>query len=109
MPRLLIRPPWPPGLPTSRHRQDIGRIYKRIVADLKLKETGVFKSEVGSIHPENYLRRFMSMLGMANADMNAAIALANAALPQVRGPPGSGAAGAGSLRSPAAGCRGQAT
>jgi hypothetical protein len=58
-------------------------MYKAIVADLQLKEKGDFKSEVGSIHPENYLRRFMSMLSFNNQDMKAAIELANAAVPQV--------------------------
>lgn len=40
--------------------------------------------QVGSIHPENFLRRFMSMLGFNNADMKAAVELANAAVPKVR-------------------------
>lgn len=63
-------------------KNDIGKIYKAIVKDLELKEKGEFKSEVDSIHPENFVRRFMSTLGMKNVDMNAAVALANAALPQ---------------------------
>lgn len=63
-------------------KKDVGRAYKAIVADLKLKQGGDFRSEVGSIHPENYLRRFMSALEMSGADMSRAIALANAALPQ---------------------------
>lgn len=63
-------------------KKDIGRIYKGIVSDLRLKETGEFRSEVGSIHPENFMRRFMSVLGMSNADMNAAGALAKAAVPR---------------------------
>jgi transcription initiation factor TFIIB len=62
--------------------KDIGRIYKAIVNDLQLKETGQFKSEVNSIHPENFVRRFMSVLGLTNADMNRAVALANAILPR---------------------------
>jgi transcription initiation factor TFIIB len=62
--------------------KDIGRMYKAIVADLKLKETGTFRSEVGAIHPENFLRRFMSMLGFNNTDMIAGVALSNAMLPQ---------------------------
>lgn len=62
--------------------KDIGRIYKIIVAELRLKETGDFRSEVEAIHPENFLRRFMSALGFTNADMRAAVALANAILPQ---------------------------
>ena len=68
-------------VPTARVK-DIGRMYKAIVADLKLKENGTFRSEVGAIHPENFLRRFMSMLGFNNVDMTAAIALSNAMLPQ---------------------------
>lgn len=63
--------------------QDIGRIYKAVVADLQLKEKGDFKSEVGSIHPENFLRRFMSMLGFNNQDMKAAVDLANVMVPKV--------------------------
>lgn len=63
-------------------KKDIGKVYKGIVADLKLKENSGFRSEVGAIHPENFLRRFMSMLGMNNKDMVAAVALANVALPQ---------------------------
>lgn len=47
-----------------------------------MKENASFKSEVGAIHPENFLRRFMSGIGMSNADMVSAVALANAALPQ---------------------------
>lgn len=66
-------------------KKDVGRAYKAIVADLKLKQGGDWCSEVQSIHPENYLRRFMSALNMGTADMTRAIALANAALPQ-RGP-----------------------
>ena len=62
--------------------KDIGRMYKAIVVDLKLKETGEFRSEVGSIHPENFLRRFMSTLGFSNVDMMSAIALAKVAVPQ---------------------------
>ena len=62
--------------------KDIGKSYKIIVADLKLKETGGFRSEVEAIHPENFLRRFMSSLGFVNADMVAAVALANAMIPQ---------------------------
>lgn len=62
--------------------KDIGRMYKGIVSDLRLKETGEFRSEVGSIHPENFLRRFMSTFGFSNTDMMAAIAFANAALPK---------------------------
>lgn len=68
-------------VPTARVK-DIGRMYKAIVADLRLKESGTFRSEVGAIHPENFLRRFMSMLGFSNADMIAAVALSNAMLPQ---------------------------
>lgn len=68
-------------VPAARVK-DIGRMYKAIVADLRLKETGSFRSEVSAIHPENFLRRFMSMLGFSNADMIAAVALANAMLPQ---------------------------
>ncbi|GAB4819087.1 hypothetical protein N2152v2_006133 [Parachlorella kessleri] len=63
-------------------KKDIGRMYKAIVADLQLKEKGDFRSEVGSIHPENFLRRYMSMLGFNNQDMKAAIELANAAVPK---------------------------
>eukprot|EP00890_Picochlorum_soloecismus_P003500 jgi/Picsp_1/4150/NSC_01659-R1_transcription initiation factor iib len=62
--------------------KDIGKMYKAIVSDLKLKETGEFRSEVVSIHPENFLRRFMSTLGFTNADMLSAIALANVVLPR---------------------------
>lgn len=62
--------------------KDIGKMYKTIVADLKLKETGDFRSEVEGIHPENFLRRFMSTLGFNNADMVAAVALSNSILPQ---------------------------
>jgi transcription initiation factor TFIIB len=65
--------------------KDIGRIYKAIVADLKLKEQGEFRSEVVSIHPENFLRRFMSTVGFSNVDMMAAIALANVIKPQGEG------------------------
>lgn len=61
--------------------KDIGRMYKAIVNDLKLKETGEFRSEVDSIHPEHFLRRFMSMLGFNNVDMRNAIALSKAMLP----------------------------
>lgn len=68
-------------VPTAKVK-DIGRMYKAIVADLKLKETGTLRSEVGASHPENFLRRFMSMLGFSNADMIAAVALANAMIPQ---------------------------
>jgi len=75
-------------VPTAKVK-DIGRMYKSIVADLKLKETGTFRSEVGAIHPENFLRRFMSMLGFSNTDMIAAVALSKAMLPQE----GSAAAG----------------
>ena len=39
-------------------------------------------AQVVSIHPENILRRHMSTLGFNNEDMKAAIALANAAVPQ---------------------------
>ena len=39
--------------------------------------------QVGSIHPENFLRRFMSLLQFNNTDMRAAVELANAAVPQV--------------------------
>ena len=63
-------------------KKDIGKMYKGIVADLRLKEQGAFRSEVVSNHPENYLRRFMSALRFGNADMRFAIAFANAALPQ---------------------------
>ena len=68
--------------------KDIGKMYKAIVADLKLKESGQLKSEITSIHPEQYLRRFMSMLGFTNQDMKNACALANAMLPQEGAPAG---------------------
>ena len=62
--------------------KDIGRIYKAIVSDLKLKEQGEFRSEVVSIHPENFLRRFMSTVGFNNVEMMSAIALANVVKPK---------------------------
>lgn len=62
--------------------KDIGRIYKAIVVDLKLKEQGEFRSEVVSIHPENFLRRFMSTVGFTNVEMMSAIALANVVKPK---------------------------
>lgn len=62
--------------------KDISKMYKAIVADLKLKESGKFLSEVASIHPEHLLRRFMSSLGFNHSDMSRAIALSNAMLPQ---------------------------
>jgi transcription initiation factor TFIIB len=65
--------------------KDIGRIYKAIVVDLKLKEQGEFRSEVVSIHPENFLRRFMSTVGFNNSEMMSAIALANIIKPQGEG------------------------
>ena len=68
-------------VPTARIK-DIGRMYKTIVADLRLKESGTFRSEVEAIHPENFLRRFMSQLSFSNADMIAAVALSKAMLPQ---------------------------
>lgn len=57
-------------------------MYKSIVADLRLKETGGWLSEAGSNHPANYMRRNMSKLAMDNADMRRGVGLANAALPQ---------------------------
>jgi transcription initiation factor TFIIB len=62
--------------------KDIGRMYKAIVSDLKLKETGEYRASVAAIHPESFLRRFMSQLMFSNSDMRNAIALANAMLPQ---------------------------
>jgi transcription initiation factor TFIIB len=64
-------------------KRDIGRTYKLVVADLQLRESGALRPDVGAhIHPEHFLRRFMSSLGFANADMVTASALANALLPQ---------------------------
>lgn len=62
--------------------KDIGRMYKAIVSDLRLKETGAYRVDTASIHPESFLRRFMSQLMFNNADMRNAVALANAMLPQ---------------------------
>ncbi|KFM24080.1 Transcription initiation factor IIB-2 [Auxenochlorella protothecoides] len=62
--------------------KEIGKMYKSIVADLRLKETGGWLSEAGSNHPANYMRRNMSKLAMDNADMRRGVGLANAALPQ---------------------------
>jgi len=61
--------------------KDIGKMYKTIVADLKLKENGEL-DEVVSVHPENFLRRFMSNLGFTRAEMMSAIALANVVKPK---------------------------
>ena len=80
--------------------KDIGKMYKLIVADLKLKESGQLKSEMASIHPEQYLRRFMSMLGFSNQGMKNAIALANAMLPQEGAPSGAEAHSVWHGRSP---------
>eukprot|EP00887_Chlorella_sp_A99_P007621 scaffold20.g7621.t1 len=63
-------------------KKDIGKVYKAIVADLRLKESGTFNSEVAAVHPENYIRRFMSHLAMSQADMRNGVALANALMPQ---------------------------
>ena len=62
--------------------KDIGKMYKLIVADLKLKEKGEI-NEVDSVHPENFLRRFMSNLGFTRSEMMSAIALANVIKPKV--------------------------
>jgi transcription initiation factor TFIIB len=68
--------------------KDIGKMYKAIVADLKLKESGQLRSEVAAVHPEQFLRRFMSMLGFNHQDMKNAVSLANAMLPQEGAPAG---------------------
>jgi len=62
--------------------KDIGKMYKLIVSDLKLKEKGEL-NEVDSVHPENFLRRFMSNLGFTRSEMMSAIALANVIKPKV--------------------------
>ncbi len=55
-----------------------------MVNDLELKKEASFQgAELAGIHPENFLRRFMNHLSMSNADMKAAIALANVAMPKV--------------------------
>ena len=64
--------------------KDIGKMYKAIVADLKLKEKGEL-NEVVSVHPENNLRRYMSNLGFTREEMMSAIALANVIKPKTGG------------------------
>lgn len=69
-----------PHVPAS-NRKDIGKACKAITRELRLKERGHFLPEAHSNRPELHLRRFMSSLGMSNADMNAGIALAKAMMP----------------------------
>ena len=62
--------------------QEIGRIYKSVVRELKLEEALGNKQLEGS-HPHSYMRRFMSQLSMTPKEYLWGEALALALLPQV--------------------------
>ena len=68
-------------LPTVNYNV-VGRIYKHIVQDLKIKEVETFLSEVGANHPNKFLPRFMSTLQFSATDIKSAVYLANAMVPQ---------------------------
>jgi hypothetical protein len=63
-------------------RQDIGRIYKSVVRELKLEQQLGNKQLEGS-HPHSYMRRFMSQLSMMPKEYMWGEQLALALLPQV--------------------------
>ncbi len=66
----------------SAKTKTVGRVYKLIVEQLKLKENQAFRDDAAVNHPENFIPRFMAALGFSDADIVSAVALSNVMVPQ---------------------------
>jgi hypothetical protein len=59
---------------TDTNKKEIGRCYKAIIKELE--------TNVGVTHVSDFMRRWGSLLGLANKDMRAGTAIAEAACPR---------------------------